>query len=364
MEEKTAERETPIQTKIETKTFVCMSCGGTLKFDIDTQKFRCASCKSESEIEALSETVKEYDFSDYASRELLSVAFGGVAVAHCQNCGFEITFDEAQIATVCPMCASTQIATVKQQAGIPPEGIIPFQIDKAEAGQKFKKWVKSRWFAPGDFKKKSGEGALTGMYVPYWTYDANAIASYSGRGGKNHTVRDNEGHTKTVTNWYPVSGVVSESFDDILICASTHEAAMQGILPFNTVENTKPYAASYLSGFQAELYTIKADAAFETAKSQMEAKLRALAEREIRRRYDKAEVSSLSARFTDVTYKHVLLPVWTSVYGYRGKLFKYFINGETGKVSGQRPYSALKILAAIGVAVIVIGALIWLFSRN
>lgn len=356
-------QEAPLQTKIKTQTFVCANCGGTMKFDIDTQKFRCASCKTESEIETLSDTVKEYDFGDYAQRELMSVAFGGVAVAQCQNCGFEITFDESQIATVCPMCASTQVATVKQQAGIPPEGIIPFQIDKAEAGQSFKKWVKSRWFAPNDFKKKSGEGALTGMYVPYWTFDADAVASYSGRGGINHTVRDKDGHSRTVTNWYPVSGVVSDSFDDVLICASTHEREMTGILPFNTVENTKPYAASYLSGFQAELYTIKADAAFESAKSEMEAKLRSLAEQEIRRRYDKADVQSLYAKFTDVTYKHVLLPVWTSVYGYKGKLYKYFINGETGKVSGQRPYSALKILAAVlVVAAIAVG--IWLLSRN
>ena len=347
MDEKMETKAAPEKVAVKAKTFVCANCGGVIKFDIDSQKFRCASCKTESAIETLSEQVREYDFSGYLAREKASVAFEGVAVIHCQNCGCEITFEAAQIAATCPMCGSSQVATVKQSAGIPPEGIIPFTVDKDEAALQFKKWVKSRWFAPGDFKKKCSGGALKGMFLPFWTYDAKSIADYTGRGGHTRTEKDKDGNVRTVTDWFPVSGIVTEDFDDVLVCASGKGKALNGILPYKTVTDTKPYSPSYLSGFYAELYTVKADAGFETAKGIMQDSLRAAARQEILSRFDSAEVSNLDAKYTDVTYKHLLLPVWGSAYGYKGKAYNYFVNGETGKVDGQRPYSVPKIVAAV-----------------
>lgn len=345
--ENQAEAKEREKISVETQTFVCTNCGGVIMYDIGSEKFRCASCKAESSIETLSDTVQEYNFSQYTEREKNSVAFEGMAVVHCQNCGCEITFEESQIATTCPMCASTQVATVKQKGGIPPEGIVPFKVDKITAGQKFKEWVKSRWFAPNDFKKKCVEGSLKGMYLPFWTYDAEAVSKYRGRGGNHRTERDKDGKTRTVTDWTYVSGVVSSSFNDVQICAMEQENAIKGILPFNTVENTKPYAPSYLSGFHAELYTIKADQAFESAKSIMKDELHSLAKQDILRQYDVADVDNLNTKYFNVTYKHLLLPVWGSAYGYKGKTYNYFVNGETGKVDGQRPYSIPKIVAAV-----------------
>lgn len=349
----------PVKVNVDAKTFVCQTCGGVVKYDIDSEKFRCSSCQTECSIETVSNSVVEYDFSQYAQREKNSVAFEGMAVVHCQNCGCEITFDEFQVSTTCPMCSSTQVATVKQSGGIPPEGIVPFKVDKNDARQKFKKWVKSRWFAPNDFKKKYGEGLLNGMYLPFWTYDAEAFAFYSGRGGRHRTERDKEGNTRTVTDWTFVSGAVSSSFDDVQICASDRGKEIKGIMPFDTIEGTKPYSASYLSGFYAELYKIKADTAFESAKQTMEAELHSLAEKDIRRRYDVAEVNTLNTKYSNVTYKHLLLPIWGSSFGYKGKTYNYYVNGQTGKVDGKRPYSVAKILAAIGVAVVIIAAVIY-----
>jgi len=358
MEKQPEENTAPEKIGVETQTFVCENCGGVMKYDIGAEKFRCASCKAEGTIEALSDSVKEYDFNEYYERESGSVAFDGVAVVHCQNCGCEITFDALEIATVCPMCASTQVATVKQSGGIPPEGIIPFKIDKETAGQKFKAWVKSRWFAPNDFKKKGEAGALHGMYLPFWTYDAEATSHYTGRGGNHRTETDSEGNSKTVTDWSYVSGVVSSGFDDIQVCATERESDISGILPFNTIENTKPYAPSYLSGFHAELYSIKADTGFETAKRIIDDELRSLAAKDIRRRYDEADVRTLDTRYSNVTYKHLLLPVWSSAFSYKGKIYNYFVNGETGKVDGQRPYSIPKIIAAVTVGVLIVVAII------
>jgi hypothetical protein len=275
----------------------------------------------------------------------------------------EISFSGSQFSATCPMCGSTQVATVKQSAGIPPDGVIPFKIDKKDAQERFKAWVRSRWFAPGDFKKRYAEGGLVGMFLPFWTYDANALSSYQGRGGNVRVEKGRDGKEKTVTDWYPARGVVSASFDDIQICASNKEENIEGILPYGTTANTKPFSAGYLSGYYAEIYKIKADACFESAKRIMERTLRRLAEKDIKRTYDMAEVHSLSTKYSGVTYKHVLLPLWSSAFGYKGKTYNYAINGETGKVSGSRPYSAVKIaLAALGV--VAAAAACYLMTQN
>jgi len=355
----TLEQEQKETVHVDTETFVCQNCGSIMKFDINKQKFACSSCKTEYDLQTLSDVVKENDFNSYLEREKATTPFEGMAVVACQQCGMEISFSDSQFSTTCPMCGSTQIATAKQSAGIPPDGVIPFKIDKKDAQERFKAWVKSRWFAPNDFKKRYAEGGLSGMFLPFWTYDAFAISHYSGRGGKNRTEKGRDGKTRTVTDWYPVSGVVSASFDDVQVCASNKEKNVEGILPYDTINNTKPFSTGYLSGYYAEVYKIKADKGFESAKRIMENTLRSLAAKDIRRRYDKADVQSLNTKYSGVTYKHVLLPLWSSAFGYNGKTYGYLINGETGKVSGSRPYSAIKIaLAAIG-TVAAIGALLW-----
>ena len=68
-----------------------------------------------------------------------------------------------------------------------------------------------------------------------------------------------------------------------------------------------------------------------------------------------AQVNSMDVTYQDVTYKQVLLPVWLSSFSYGGKLYRYAINGETGKVGGQRPYSIPKIIACILFVAAIIG---------
>lgn len=332
---------------VHTENFTCQNCGGTMKFDIKSQKFICSACRDEKTLETLSDTVKEYDFAHYHQLEAQTTPFTGRASVHCDNCGLEFSLDESQIASVCPMCSSTHLAQSKQESGIPPEGIIPFAIDQDEAQKRFHAWVKRRWFAPNKLKKSYGEGNLVGMYLPFWTYDASVISHYSGDGGTNRTVKDKDGKERTVTDWRHVSGIVSSTFDDVLVCASTKQEHVDGILPYNTSKNAKPYSPGYLSGYYAEVYKIKADSAFQTAKGIMDSRMEDIARSEILQRYDEARVNSIDSTFSDVTYKHLLLPLWSSAFGYNGKTYSYLINGETGKVSGDRPYSVPKIAAAV-----------------
>ncbi len=358
----TSDEETKIS--IKTQSFVCQNCGGTLKYNINTKKFQCVSCKTEADIETVSESVKEYDFSEYAKREAESIPFEGLAVAHCRTCGAEITFSEKQFSATCPMCGSTQIAEDKQRSGIPPEGIIPFSIDKNDAAQKFKNWVKSRWFAPNDFKRSYAEAGLVPMYLPFWTFDAECVGKYAGMGGKVRMVRDSKGNMQRHVDWYPVAGVVYKNFDDIQVSASDKSKHLDGILPFNTIENTKAFSMAYLSGYFAEIYKIKADQGFGKAKGIIDSQMRALAMSDILMRFEEANVTSIHVTHSNVTYKHLLLPVYTSAFRYKSKTYSYAINGETGRISGNRPYSAPKIIAAVIAAIIVVVLLTTYFNEQ
>ena len=61
-----------------------------------------------------------------------------------------------------------------------------------------------------------------------------------------------------------------------------------------------------------------------------------------------------------LTFKHVLLPVWLAAYRYRGKSFRFVVNGRTGAVEGERPYSAVKIAIAVVIGLILAGIIAYL----
>ena len=276
-------------------------------------------------------------------------------------------FGQYDTATVCPMCGSTQVDVKKQESGIPPEGIVPFRLDQKEAQEKFHAWVKKRWFAPNSLKKSYQEGRLTGLYIPFWTYDAKADGWFTGRGGRTRTYRDKDGNTHTTTDWFPVSGPVGQFFNDIQICASekSNSKYLNSILPYDTVNDIKPYSPQYISGFQAEKYALKADDGFHQAEQIIRGALENQAREAILSMgYSQAQVTSVRFTCSNVAYKHVLLPLWNAVFSHKGKVYQYLINGETGKVSGGRPYSAPKIVTAVLVALAILVGLFFLIEST
>ena len=78
---------------------------------------------------------------------------------------------------------------------------------------------------------------------------------------------------------------------------------------------------------------------------------------------DEQRIKRMHVVYSNITFKHILLPVWISAYGYRSKIFRFIINGRTGEVQGQRPYSAIKIALAI-IAVLTVIGIIYTLSQK
>jgi hypothetical protein len=119
----------------------------------------------------------------------------------------------------------------------------------------------------------------------------------------------------------------------------------------------EPYDDRYLSGFLSESYSVGLKQGFELAKGIMAGEI----DRTIRRDIggDEQRIHRKDSAYSDITFKHILLPIWTSAYRYKGKVYRFLINARTGEVQRERPWSWVKIGFAILAVATVIGLLFY-----
>ena len=116
----------------------------------------------------------------------------------------------------------------------------------------------------------------------------------------------------------------------------------------------------YIAVFLAKGYTVDLDDGFTEARSNMD---RVIA-RDVRFDIggDRQRVHHIDTIVSDVTFKHILLPVWLAAYEYRGKTYRFVVNARTGRVQGERPYSTWKIAIVLGLCVA--GVVGYLYATN
>ena len=293
-----------------------------------------------------------------------------ITMLHCKNCGANQHIEENYKSLSCIYCGSPLIIEdAYREEWILPGAVLPFQIDQKKAHQIFKNWVNGLWFAPNNLKKAAIDPEKTrGLYAPYWTFDAQLYADYTGQRGEYYYVTKTVGSGKnkrTVqerrTRWYPASGSVSGFVDDTLIKASNQKTGVipQKIARWN-LKMLRPFDSSYLAGFVTEKYTIPLLAGHSESNKVAEN----IADSWVRRDIggDTQQVSSINMKLSEETFKHILLPVYISTYKFKGKRYNFFVNGQSGVISGERPYSFWKIFFMVFAILCVIG-LIYLFSK-
>lgn len=291
-----------------------------------------------------------------------------ISMLHCKNCGANQHVEENYKSLHCVYCSMPLILEdAYKEEWILPGAVLPFQIEKEKSFLIFKKWVDRLWWAPNKLKKASLDPQFTkGLYLPYWTFDAQLAARYTGQRGEYYyetrRVRDANGKmvSKRVrkTRWYPASGRVSGFVDDTLIKASQQRSGrIPGKIARWNLKKLQPFSSSFLAGFVTEKYTIPLKEGHLHSKEVA----RDIAKRWCRRDIggDTQRVTSMDMELSDETFKHILLPVYISAYRYNGKEYHFFINGENGQISGSRPYSFWKIFLAVVFALILIGILIY-----
>jgi endogenous inhibitor of DNA gyrase (YacG/DUF329 family) len=288
----------------------------------------------------------------------------------CPNCGALVEFSGAEHARQCPFCATPVVIGTGTNRQIKPQALIPFQLDERTARTAMASWLGRLWFAPNGLVDYARKGrALSGIYVPYWTFDAATRSAYSGQRGTYYY------ETRTVsvrvdgkmqqrqeqvrkTRWHPVSGRVARQFDDVLVLASQSlpRNYTEGLEPWD-LSALEPYRPDYLAGFLAEGYTVGLGDGNTIAHEKMAQVIAQDVRRDIGG--DEQRISRVETDHSSETFKHILLPVWMAAYKYNGKTFRFVVNGQTGKVQGERPYSAWKIAFAVVALAIVAGVVMY-----
>ncbi len=348
-----------VHTKEETDK-KCPQCGGTMDFDPGSAGLLCPFCGHKKEIVVTdTETAaKELDFETAESTENCDWGVEKKTVI-CKSCGAQSVYDALQISDECPYCGSNQVMEEKGKDTLAPGGVCVFNITKEQAGSNFIKWIKRKLFCPKAAKQKAKPDAFKGVYLPYWTFDTQTESSYSARYGKDRTVTDSKGNRRTETDWYSTSGEYSEFINDQAVLASgQHEpAVLAKIEPFSTENNLK-YKPEYVAGFVSERYSIGLKEGWNRAKEYIRRTLESNITGKIRREHNADHVNSLrvNTSYSDIKYKYLLLPVWISSFRYNSKVYQFMVNGQTGKVGGKYPISALRVIIAIliGLAAVVL----------
>lgn len=349
-----------------TTSFPCTNCGAELTFAPGTDALQCPYCGTQNAIDAPDLAIKERDFAAQVRALREQQAVYEVQTVQCESCGAESTLDDNVTADRCPFCGTSMVLTEHTQRLIKPQGVLPFKIKRAEAEEAFRDWLRSLWFAPNDLKKYARrEGRLAGMYLPYWTFDTEATTQYRGQRGEYYyeteTYTDDEGNTKTRrvrrTRWYPARGTVHVTFDDVLVIASDGlpRAYVRRLEPWD-LDDLRPYAEAYLSGFRTESYTVELDEGYRIARARMQPAIEQAIRRDIGG--DTQRITSKATDYDGTTFKHILLPVWLTAYRYGDDVYRIMVNARTGEVQGERPWSAVKIALAL-LAVVLIAATIW-----
>ena len=336
-----------------------------MEFDPESQTLKCPSCGASQEIENIEENIREHSVTQEA-RQTIRAQEKTSHTMVCQGCGAKVEVDALSTAVECPYCGSKYVLADKQEDALVPDGVIPFQFDKEMAGQKFTSWVRGRFWAPGELKHLYQRDRLQGIYLPYWTFDAQAEADYQARGGQVHheSYQDSNGKTRTRTyvTWHPVSGHISYRFDDLLVPASNRldTELLEGMDSFNT-EELASYAPEYLSGYGAECFSVSLDSAYHQAIQEMRDRLTAMAESEVLSYYDRVEGTRIYPVFSGSTYKHVLVPVYATAYQYRDELYHVLINGQTGMIKGEYPKSVFKIALCVLLIILLLALFFYFF---
>jgi len=350
--------EDTLTAPMQEHRFPCDQCGADFRFDPESGQLLCDHCGNRNEIAGTgpwaSGGIREVDFQSAINDRLPSQEMEETRVSKCPNCAAQVEFDPGVHAAECPFCATPVVTDTGSNRHIKPKGLLPFSLDETAARNAMTAWLGGLWFAPNGLQDYARKGRkMTGIYVPYWTFDADTQSSYRGEHGTvyyetRRVVRNGKSETVRVAKvrWRPASGRVSRFFDDVLVLASRSlpKRYTDALEPWD-LSGLEPYHPEYLAGFRAEAYGVELQDGYTEARHHMDRIIMRDVKFDIGG--DRQRVHDIDTRISSVTFKHILLPVWLAAYKYRGKSYRFVVNGRTGAVQGERPWSAWKITFAV-----------------
>jgi len=359
------------------KKFSCPACGGEAQWNPGKKALVCPFCgtvsPAQAELDASGqEIIRENDLAA-ALRALPDNQRGWQAkktAVRCQSCQAISVFDPERVGQRCDFCGSSALVPYSEiKEAFRPESLLPMKLSETQVRDSIRQWYRSRWFAPNQLRNLARTDTVKGLYIPYWTFDAQVHADWSAESGyyyyETESYRDANGQTQTrqvqKVRWQPSFGQCDHFFDDELVTASRgiQPALLRRIEPFPTKELT-PYRPGFLSGWVVERYQIDLLAAANAGREKMDAQMERLCAQQVPG--DTHRNLRVRTDYTGQTFKHILVPVWLLAYTFSSRSFQVVINGYTGVIAGNYPKSWVKILLLI-LCILTLAAMIFILAR-
>ncbi|QSB05616.1 hypothetical protein [Natronoglycomyces albus] len=345
------------QTPPSYSQFPCSSCGAQVEFQPGANALHCPYCGAAQDIELVTKEIERRSFVELQQKPRRARDQVPPRLYVCEQCAAHTESDTWS--TECQFCGAALVADTFDPDLIAPEGVLPFQVDHSGARERLTKWINTRWFAPNALKKVKEAKNTKSTYLPHWVWDADTQTAYRGQRGIDYYVtvtRNGKSVRERRTRWTPVRGNVARNFRDFAVSASTHvnQKHLEEIGTDWPIKSGQAYQPEFLSGHQTQRYDIDPEQGLVNAKERMDRQI----VRDIRRDIggDKQRITSKNTRYSNIHYRLMLMPVWMVAYMFRGKSWQVLVNGVTGSVSGERPYSPWKIAFAVTIAVLLVVA--------
>ncbi|MBK6316284.1 MAG: hypothetical protein IPF53_18845 [Blastocatellia bacterium] len=283
----------------------------------------------------------------------------------CRNCGATTDFEVTANVLRCAFCGSEQVVAQPSDPNRPtPESILSFVIEEEQARAAYREWLGNGFFRPGDLTKSASLREIRAVFLPFWAFDARANTQWTAMSGRHRTsvrqvqtvvngqsvLRDQQVQE---TDWFPASGDHVGQYTWELVSASKglEQAWVDAIEPFNFGE-LRAYDGKFLLGRGAEEAALDRAQAEDVARKLIEAKEQSECARLVPG--DTHRDLRVSTALEDVAAKMIFLPVWLAAFAYKQKVYRFVVNGQTGKVTGEAPMSYLKVALVVGAVALVV----------
>jgi len=264
----------------------------------------------------------------------------------CEGCGASMSYDASARTLRCPFCGSTKLHEQPDARTLSPRRVLPFVQSRDQAQRALRRWLATGFWRPGDLARTAQIEHLQPVFVPYWVFDARTHTYW--------TADSSQVPLGARSAWYPLAGENHGQYSGLMVGASSAltPAETRSLAPFDLAAAVSPEQVD-LNNAISEQFRVPRKYARPLAQQGLEE-----LESQACRVYVPGQCRNMKVNvlLDGLTSEPVLFPVWIMAYRYREQVFRFLVNGQTGRATGQAPTDWRKV--AIAAAIVVLGVLV------
>ncbi len=331
--------------------YQCPKCGGTLEFSPSKQKLVCEYCSSEFDEDIINpkeesqenEIPQQEEKIDWRTESYVNnhEKIEDTAGFTCSSCGAEVVSDGNTAATECMYCGNPVVVQSNVSGMLKPDMLIPFTIEKKQAEELLSNFYKGKKLLPDEFTKNNRVSKVTGMYIPFWMFSCTGIgaATFNCKNVKTWSSGDYIYTKTTVHRAFRTGSLV---FDKIPVDASKkmEDDYMDGLEPYDYRRLTQ-FDPKYMAGYFSDKFDVSVDESSYRANNRVRSSVKDRLQSTVNG-YSSVTCETNNMNIAGEQIDYTLLPVWMLNTKYKGKMYQFAVNGQTGKVVGTLPIDKAK----------------------